>query len=131
MRRDRSERANSIQRQFGGPIAMMTPDFDPEIRAQVTDLSKCSANAVFSKGAHNRIDLFTDAGEAACRRVLQERPDIANRLGILMGGPEREHHHAWSIAARLVILPPHEQDQVIGAVQAAYEEELAASGPRF
>lgn len=88
-----------------------------------------SANAE-NASAMDVPDIIDSVGNEAARRILEDRPRLAERMCIAMRvdpeTAEQELYHVNKLLQRLCLLPSDEQDEVFAQLVSDYEDLLAA-----
>lgn len=103
---------------------------------KVADLSANVTASAESASAMDVPDMIDAVGNAVCKRILEERPSLADRMHIPlklqdMEKAEGELYHVNKFLQRLVLLPAKEQDILYKEALAAYADavrEMAARG---
>lgn len=103
---------------------------------KVADLSANVTASAESASAMDVPDMIDAVGNAVCKRLLEERPSVADRMQIAlklqdMEKAEGELYHVHKFLQRLVLLPAREQQQLYREALAAYSDavkEMAARG---
>lgn len=97
---------------------------------KMQDLSANVSGSAQSSSEMDIPDMINPLGNKVCRRLLEERPSIADRMFIAMRLPdpekaEAELYHVNKFLQRLVLLPSQEQDALYLDALRAYQTELA------
>src|SRR5690606_11367276 len=103
---------------------------------KVADLSANVTASAESASAMDVPDMIDAVGNAVCKRILEERPSLADRMFIPlklqdMEKAEGELYHGNKFLQRLVLLSSDEQEAVYNEALAAYEDavrDMAARG---
>lgn len=102
---------------------------------KVAELSANVTASADSAAAMEVPDLLDSIGNEVCKRLLEDRPSIAERMCIGMRidpeAAEAELYFANKLLSRLVLLPSDLQDRVFAGVVSAYEDavrEMASKG---
>ena len=103
---------------------------------KVADLSANVTASADSASAMDVPDMIDAVGNTVCKRILEERPSIADRMHIPlklqdMEKAEGELYHVNKFLQRLVLLPAKEQDMLYKEALSAYADavrEMAARG---
>lgn len=96
---------------------------------KMQDLSANVTASAQSSTAMDVPDMINPIGNKVCRRLLEERPSLADRMFIAMRLPdpekaEAELYHVNKFLQRLVLLPADEQDAVYADALKTYQAEL-------
>lgn len=96
---------------------------------KVADLSANVTASAESASAMDVPDMLDAVGNAVCRRILEERPSLADRMHIAlklqdMEKAETELYHVNKFLQRMVLLPAREQDTLYAEALTAYEDAL-------
>lgn len=97
---------------------------------KMQDLSANVSGNAQSSSEMDIPDIINPLGNKVCRRLLEERPSIADRMFIPMRLPdpekaETELYHVNKFLQRLVLLPIQEQDALYADALKAYQAEMA------
>ncbi len=96
---------------------------------KLADLSANVTGAAQNVSAMDVADILDAVGNALCRRFLEDRPTLADRMHIPMRLPdpekaEGELYHVNKVLQRLCLLPSQEQDALYAQLIKSYEADV-------